>query len=332
MKHTESKAAQQLILVWVGLVLLTALTACASSDEGEVDPHGELGVPASIIGAEHRGEEFAPSGLTRTVLDLQWDAAIDYTSLQPDDFWVGGNTPVEVLVSPRDPAIVHLYFTEPPEQVGGTVKIQGEIRKLNGGGVWDTSTFNAGWINKPADRSAVQSCFPNCPTSSDDNQEPVTDSSSSLSPEEIATNILATQYPDGVPTISPVVRPTADLGQFPSIYCFRHRVDDICDYLESEHHLIGQDGEYLGQIGGTPAYTSVCEMNRRQSIRTRTSIYGEQFSDFSAYDQFAETPPVITDNYGDIVAYVTKNSLIQKRLRQDRIRPDDLLEAMDCPR
>jgi hypothetical protein len=335
MKHTESKAAQQLILVWVGLLLLTALAACASSDEGEVDPHGELGVPASIIGAEHRGEEFAPSGLTRTVLDLKWDAAIDHSSLQPDDFWVGGNTPVEVLVSPRDPAIVQLYFTESPDQVGGTVRIQGEIRKTNGGGVWDTQTFETGFINDPPKRRSVESCFPNCPTSSDDTQEPTTESSITLSAEEIATNILATQYPDGVPSpktsVDRAPQPTSDVPIFQSDYCSRHRARGVCDYLEAEHHLVGQDGEYLGQIGGTSQYTSLCNVSYAKSISSPISKYGSFTSDLSANSFTAEHPPLVVNARGDTVAYVSNNvTLITKYIGKDRIDPNTLLDALEC--
>lgn len=175
-------------------VAVLLLVACGGEDDIQM---GDYPAPASIVEVIHRGEEFAPSGLTRTVLDLRWDKNIDKASLQPEDFWVGGNTPVEVLVSPRDPAVVQLYFNEPPDQVGGSIRIPGDIKTVDGGGIWNNQSgiFEAGWINDQPDTQLLPPCYPNCPSESVDQQQPAHDLADSQTAEAIAEDILATVYP-----------------------------------------------------------------------------------------------------------------------------------------
>lgn len=142
-------------------------------------------------------------------------------------------------------------------------------------------------------------------------------------------------------TVKPTSTPVAEISAAKTAntasdsYC-TSRSSQVCGYIRAGNYsVVGQDGVYLGQLvpsrTSNSRYASICDASRRKTISRGTgSPYGSLIGDLSAQALLADKPPLIVDGRGNAVMYVTKRALTPEGKRLPKIKPDDLLRALDC--
>ncbi|HEY9297535.1 MAG TPA: hypothetical protein VIQ31_14415, partial [Phormidium sp.] len=103
--------------------------------------------------------------------------------------------------------------------------------------------------------------------------------------------------------------------------------------LDGNAYLMGNGGTFVGLVSSDPTVNnSICNpfgpfgsQNGILSIRNRSGNLGSLFSEISAYNSYANKPPILIYE-GKRMAYLTKNTDLD-----ETIDPDLLLDTL-CPR
>ncbi|MFB2938972.1 hypothetical protein ACE1B6_27275 [Aerosakkonemataceae cyanobacterium BLCC-F154] len=128
--------------------------------------------------------------------------------------------------------------------------------------------------------------------------------------------------------------PTVKTQNSPEILLANNlRVLQVIPQLDGNAYLMGNGGTFIGLVSSDPtADNSICNPSGPYgsedgilSIRNRSGNLGSLYSEISAYNSYANNPPILIYK-GKRIVYLTKN-----RELDETLDPDLLLDTL-CPR